>query len=113
MVFIQKVTAADVREQALTKCGAEDEETLLHFLCEQYAKLYNAGIGDGVAVEEIRGFHETVVACLVAQLGGEARIPLTDIEDPPPLYMDDDPISGDWIYATKSVVTGQTKAEKA
>lgn len=96
--MIKKVTADDVREQALAKCGVhDDDEALLEFLLDEYAKLYNTVEN----YKQDKGFHETVVACLVKQLGGEARIPRTDIEDPPPLYMDDDPLSGDWIYATK------------
>lgn len=101
--MIQKVTALAVREKVLSMLGTEDPQNVLDFLFEEYARLYNAQNGAAENYDQIKGFHETVVACLVEQLGGEARIPLADIEDPPPLYMDDDPVSGDWIYATETL----------
>jgi hypothetical protein len=43
---------------------------------------------------------QTVVACMVEAAGGEIRISRASLEDPPEIEMDDDPISGDWIYRT-------------
>lgn len=41
---------------------------------------------------------ELVIASLVKQLGGEARVPMADLAEPLKLEVDDDPLNGDWIY---------------
>lgn len=51
-------------------------------------------------LEKVR-LQETIIACLVKQCGGEARLPLADIEDPPEIEEDDDPYNGDWVYRIK------------
>lgn len=52
-------------------------------------------------MEETILLQETIIACLVKQCGGEARIPHEDLWDPPEIEEDDDPITGDWIYRIK------------
>lgn len=52
-------------------------------------------------MEEKILLQETIIACLVKQCGGEARIPQADLETPPDIEEDDDPYTGDWIYRVK------------
>ena len=52
---------------------------------------------------ETVGLLQTIVAGLVwahseHAPGGEVRIPLHIMEEPPEIEADDDPITGDWIY---------------
>lgn len=51
---------------------------------------------------------ETIIACLVArvcecesyynQACDEVRIPNLELEEPPDIDADDDPVTGDWIF---------------
>lgn len=41
---------------------------------------------------------QTVIAGMVEAAGGEIRVSRWAIENPPDIVMDDDAISGDWIY---------------
>lgn len=51
---------------------------------------------------------ETIIACLVGQLG-ETRISQAELEFPPDIEEDDDPITGDWIYRVKSPGPGSPR----
>jgi 1,4-dihydroxy-2-naphthoyl-CoA synthase len=98
----KKVTPEEVLEAAAEKLGSKDVARLLQFLATEYAEHHEVMLGAVNEVEEIRDFHETVIACLVEKLGGEARISLGCIKDPPQLHKDDDPLTGEWIYTTRA-----------
>lgn len=95
-------TAEDVLNRAAKEIGSDDPPALAEFLARNYAALHRLLADTVERHTQLEGMFDTVVACLVKQLGGEARIPRSDIEDPPDLIEDDDPLSGDWIYATGS-----------
>lgn len=49
---------------------------------------------------------ETIIACLVGQAAdslGEVRISQAELECPPDMEEDDDPITGDWVYRVKKL----------
>ncbi len=52
------------------------------------------------AAQDTVAMYETVIASLVEQLGGEARVSQAELEEPARLEQDDDPVTGDWIYRT-------------
>jgi hypothetical protein len=44
---------------------------------------------------------ETLLACVVKQCGGEVRVPMADIEEPPEIDEDSDPYTGEWVFKVK------------
>ena len=56
---------------------------------------------DSLWMSERERLLATVIACLVDQLGGEARIAQADLEEPPDIEQDEDPFTGEWIYRIK------------
>lgn len=98
----KRITAQQVLEAMKERCKTEDPERLLQFACRTYADRSNQAIIQDEQYTQLLGIFDTVVACLVKQLGGEARIPREDIEDPPDLIEDDDPVDGVWIFRTSS-----------